>query len=150
MYRVAICDDEATSLQINEALTAQVLTEAGIEYETVCFTDMQSMIDTLSRKEVQYDVLLCDILAVGMNGIEAAKELRRLGESLSIIFISSTAEYALEGYQVDALRYIQKPIQIEKLKEALISAYRRKDTKGDTLTFQVGDKLYKIPFGEIE
>ena len=150
MYRVAICDDEATSLQINEALTAQVLTEAGIEYETVCFTDMQSMIDTLSRKEVQYDVLLCDILAVGMNGIEAAKELRRLGESLSIIFISSTAEYALEGYQVDALRYIQKPIQIEKLKEALISAYRMKDTKGDTLTFQVGDKLYKIPFGEIE
>jgi len=150
MYRVAICDDEATSLQINEALTAQVLTEAGIEYETVCFTDMQSMIDTLSRKEVQYDVLLCDILAVSMNGIEAAKELRRLGESLSIIFISSTAEYALEGYQVDALRYIQKPIQIEKLKEALISAYRMKDTKGDTLTFQVGDKLYKIPFGEIE
>lgn len=150
MYRVAICDDEATSLQINEALTAQVLSEAGIEYETVCFTDMQSMIDTLSRKEVQYDVLLCDILAVGMNGIEAAKELRRLGESLSIIFISSTAEYALEGYQVDALRYIQKPIQIEKLKEALISAYRMKDTKGDTLTFQVGDKLYKIPFGEIE
>ena len=150
MYRVAICDDEATSLQINEALTAQVLTEAGIEYETVCFTDMQSMIDTLSRKEVQYDVLLCDILAVGMNGIEAAKELRRLGERRSIIFISSTAEYALEGYQVDALRYIQKPIQIEKLKEALISAYRMKDTKGDTLTFQVGDKLYKIPFGEIE
>lgn len=150
MYRVAICDDEATSLQINEALTAQVLSEAGIEYETVCFTDMQSMIDTLSKKDVEYDVLLCDILAVGMNGIEAAKELRRLGESLSIIFISSTAEYALEGYQVDALRYIQKPIQIEKLKEALISAYRMKDTKGDTLTFQVGDKLYKIPFGEIE
>ena len=150
MYRVAICDDEATSLQINEALTAQVLTEAGIDYETVCFTDMQSMIDSLSRKDTEYDVLLCDILAVGMNGIEAAKELRRLGERLSIIFISSTAEYALEGYQVDALRYIQKPIQIEKLREALLSAYRVKDTKGDTLTFQVGDKLYKIPFGEIE
>jgi DNA-binding LytR/AlgR family response regulator len=150
MYRVAICDDEATSLQINEALTAQVLTESGIEYETVCFTDMESMIKSLSDKNADYDVLLCDILAVGMNGIEAAKELRRLGGSVSIIFISSTAEYALEGYQVDALRYLQKPIQIDKLKEALLSAYKMKDNKGDTLTFQVGDKLYKIPFGEIE
>ena len=150
MYRVAICDDEATSLQINEALTAQVLTECGIEYETVCFTDMESMIKSLSDKNADYDVLLCDILAVGMNGIEAAKELRRLGGSVSIIFISSTAEYALEGYQVDALRYLQKPIQVEKLKEALLSAYKMKDNKGDTLTFQVGDKLYKIPFGEIE
>ena len=88
MYRVAICDDEATSLQINEALTSQVLTEEGIQFETVCFTDMESMIETLSNKEAEYDVLLCDILAVGMNGIEAAKELRRLGEGLSIIFIS--------------------------------------------------------------
>ncbi|MCR4813761.1 MAG: LytTR family DNA-binding domain-containing protein [Lachnospiraceae bacterium] len=150
MYRVAICDDEATSLQINEALTSQVLTEEGIQFETVCFTDMESMIETLADKENEYDVLLCDILAVGMNGIEAAKELRRLGEGLSIIFISSTAEYALEGYQVDALRYLQKPIQIEKLREALLSAYKMKAVKGDTLTFQVGDKLYKIPFGEIE
>lgn len=150
MYRVAICDDEATSLQIIEALTAQVLTEEGIDYETVCFTDMESMIECLSDKGASYDILLCDILAVGMNGIEAAKELRRLGESLSIVFISSTAEYALEGYQVDALRYLQKPIQIDKLREALLSAYKMKDNKGDTLTFQVGDRLYKIPFGEIE
>lgn len=150
MYRVAICDDEATSLQINEALASQILQEEGIEYETVCFTDMESMIDTLSAEDAEYDVLLCDILAVGMNGIEAAKELRRLGERLSIIFISSTAEYALEGYQVDALRYLQKPTQYEKLREALLTAYKMKSVKGDTLTFQVGDKLYKIPFGEIE
>lgn len=150
MFRVAICDDEATSLQINEALTSQVLTEEGIEFETVCFMDMESMIGTLSGKDADYDVLLCDILAVGMNGIEAAKELRRLGENLSIIFISSTAEYALEGYQVNALRYLQKPIQIEKLRDALMSAYKMRAVKGDTLTFQVGDRLYKIPFGEIE
>ena len=150
MFRVAICDDEATSLQINEALTSQVLTEEGIEFETVCFMDMESMIGTLSEKGADYDVLLCDILAVGMNGIEAAKELRRLGGNLSIIFISSTAEYALEGYQVNALRYLQKPIQIEKLRDALLSAYKMKASKGDTLTFQVGDRLYKIPFGEIE
>ena len=124
MYRVVICDDEATSLQINQILTEQILEEEGIEYEIVTFEDMRVMTEALSDEKAEYDVLLCDILAVGMNGIEAAKELRRLGEKLPIIFISSTAEYALDGYSVNALRYLQKPIDLEKLREGLKEAYQ--------------------------
>ena len=75
MYRIVICDDEATSLQINEILTEQILDEEGIEYSIVTFDDMKVMTETLSAEKEEYDVLLCDILAVGMNGIEAAKEL---------------------------------------------------------------------------
>ena len=111
MYRVAICDDESTSLQINKVLTEEILTEEKIEHEITVFDDMEKMIQALSDDRTQYDVLLSDILAVGMNGIEAAEELRRLGEKISIIFISSTAEYALDGYRVSALRYLQKPVQ---------------------------------------
>ncbi len=149
MYRVVICDDEATSLQINQILTEQVLEEDGIEYEITTFEDMRVMTEALADEKAEYDVLLCDILAVGMNGIEAAKELRRLGEKLPIIFISSTAEYALDGYSVNALRYLQKPIGIDKLREALQEAYQ--SVRGcDVLKFQVGDRFYKIPFDEIE
>ena len=149
MYRVVICDDEATSLQINQILTEQVLDEAGIEYEIATFDDMRKMTAALSDEKGEYDVLLCDILAVGMNGIEAAKELRRLGEKLPIIFISSTAEFALEGYSVNALRYLQKPIDIEKLREALMEAHQNSED-GEALKFQVADRFYKIPFSDIE
>lgn len=149
MYRVVICDDEATSLQISQILTEQVLEEDGIEYEITTFEDMRVMTEALADEKAEYDVLLCDILAVGMNGIEAAKELRRLGEKLPIIFISSTAEYALDGYSVNALRYLQKPIDINKLREALQEAYQ--SMRGsDVLKFQVADRFYKIPFEEIE
>ncbi len=150
MYRVVICDDEATSLQINQILTEQILEEEGIEYEIVTFEDMRKMTAALSDEKAEYDVLLCDILAVGMNGIEAAKELRRLGEKLPIIFISSTAEFALEGYSVNALRYIQKPIDLEKLREGLLEAYHMSSQGGDVLKFQVADRFYKIPFSDIE
>lgn len=149
MYRVVICDDEATSLQINQILTEQVLEEAGIEYEIATFDDMRKMTAALSDEKAEYDVLLCDILAVGMNGIEAAKELRRLGEKLPIIFISSTAEFALEGYSVNALRYLQKPIDIEKLREALMEAHQNSED-GEALKFQVADRFYKIPFSDID
>ena len=149
MYRVVICDDEATSLQINQILTEQVLEEEQIEYEITTFEDMRVMTEALSDEKAEYDVLLCDILAVGMNGIEAAKELRRLGEKLPIIFISSTAEYALDGYSVNALRYLQKPIDLEKLREGLKEAYQISQAS-DVLKFQVADRFYKIPFEDIE
>lgn len=149
MYRVVICDDEATSLQINQILAEQVLEEEGIEFEVTTFEDMRVMTEALADEHAEYDVLLCDILAVGMNGIEAAKELRRLGEKLPIIFISSTAEYALDGYSVNALRYLQKPIHIEKLREALKEAYQLSQP-ADVLKFQVADRFYRIPFSDIE
>ena len=150
MYRVAICDDESTSLQINKVLTEEILTEEKIEHEITVFDDMEKMIQALSDDRTQYDVLLSDILAVGMNGIEAAEELRRLGEKISIIFISSTAEYALDGYRVSALRYLQKPVQIPQLREALLEAYHKRNQTKDCLKFQVADRFYKISFSEIE
>ena len=127
MFKVAICDDEATSVQLNKALTEKILKENMVDYEIDCFSDMQEMIDSLSKVNNvhQYNVLLCDILTTDINGIEAAKRLRELGEQIDIVFISSTAEYALDGYSVQALRYIQKPVDIEKLSEALMISYRK-------------------------
>ncbi|MBP5275273.1 MAG: response regulator transcription factor, partial [Lachnospiraceae bacterium] len=97
-----------------------------------------------------FDLLLSDILAVGMNGIEAAEEIRRLGDKLPIVFISSTAEYALDGYRVNALRYLQKPVQIDKLREALLEAYSNIGKKRtEYLSFQVADKFYKVNYDDI-
>lgn len=149
MFKVAICDDEMTSLMINQALTEQVLTESGIEYEITTFDNMENMISALSKEDEEYDLLLSDILAVGMNGIEAAEELRRLGDKIPIVFISSTADYALDGYRVSALRYLQKPVQIDILKEAILEAYGSKKNKQENLSFQVGDRFYKVNLDDI-
>lgn len=149
MFKVAICDDEMTSLMINQALTEQVLTESGIEYEITTFDNMENMISALSKEDDDYDLLLSDILAVGMNGIEAAEELRRLGDKIPIVFISSTADYALDGYRVSALRYLQKPVQIDILKEAILEAYGSKKNKQENLSFQVGDRFYKVNLDDI-
>ncbi len=150
MFRIAICDDEATSLQIIEALTEQILEEAEIEYEIATFEDMLVMTKELSSGRDEYHLLLSDILAVGMTGIEAAEELRRLGEKIPIVFVSSTAEYAMDGYRVHALRYLKKPVEYERLQEALLEAYRMSMNSSGFLKFQVADKLYNLPFEQIE
>ncbi len=150
MFRVAICDDEATSLQIIEALTEQILQEAEIEYEIATFEDMLVMTKVLTSGKDDYHLLISDVLAVGMTGIEAAEELRRLGEKVPIVFVSSTAEYAMEGYRVHALRYMKKPIEIERLREALMEAYQMSRNSSGFLKIQVADRLYNLPFEQIE
>lgn len=150
MFKIAICDDEMTSLMINRALTEQVLEEEHIEYQITTFEDMYSMMKGVLDDNSDFDLLLSDILAVGMNGIEAAEEIRRLGDKLPIVFISSTAEYALDGYRVNALRYLQKPVQIDKLREALLEAYSNIGKKRtEYLSFQVADKFYKVNYDDI-
>ena len=150
MFRVAICDDEATSLQIIEALTEQILEEAEIEYEIATFEDMLVMTKELSSGRDEYHLLLSDILAVGMTGIAAAEELRRLGEKMPIVFVSSPAESAMAGYRLHALRYLKKPVEYERLQEALLEAYRMSMNSSGFLKFQVADKLYNLPFEQIE
>lgn len=150
MFRVAICDDEATSLQIIEALTEQILEEENIEYEIATFEDMLVMTKELSAGRDEYHLLLSDILAVGMTGIEAAEELRRVGEKIPIVFVSSTAEYAMDGYRVHALRYLKKPVEYERLREALLEAYHLSLNSSGFLKIQVADKLYNLPFEQIE
>ena len=148
MFRVAICDDEATSLKLNTILTEKILNEEGIVHEIKTFEDMESMINAVTKPNSPFDVLLSDILATGMNGIEAAEKLRELGDRLDIIFISTTAEYALEGYRVQALRYLQKPVDIEKLREALLQSYRKQAHKGGLSVTSEG-KVYNINFKDI-
>ncbi len=148
MFRVAICDDEATALQLNTMLTEKILKDEGIPYELRSFDDIQDMADTLMRPGQPYDLLITDILASGINGIEAAEKLRSIGEKLDIIFISSTAEYALEGYRVQALRYLKKPVDVEQLKEALLISYRKTAQK-EGLSLTCEGKLYNIRYEEI-
>lgn len=148
MFRVAVCDDEATSLQLIMTLTEQVLKEAGVSYELRAFDDISKMAESLSRPGRPYNVLVTDVMSAGMNGIEAAERLRAIGEMLDIIFVSASAEYALEGYKVQALRYLKKPIDIEELREALMISYRKSAQK-DGISVTSEGKFFNITFKDI-
>ncbi len=143
MFRIAICDDEATSLILNKSLTEKIMQEQKIDYEIETFESMGDLLDVMMRvKPTQgFDVLLSDILTTEINGIDAAKKIRKLGEQVDIIFISSTAEYALEGYQVQALRYLKKPVELDKLKEALMLSYSKHADKDDIRLFVDGNEI---------
>lgn len=109
MIRVAFCDDDLTILNQLSVLMDQyrVLHNQKMEY-----TVYNSPLELLAAMErgVRYDILLLDVLMPGENGIEAAKEIRALDRTIKIIFLTSSAEFAVQSYAVGAYFYQLKPI----------------------------------------
>ncbi|MBE6853727.1 MAG: response regulator transcription factor [Ruminococcus sp.] len=113
--RIAICDDEPQCRQhavqaINECTkNPDILTDV--------FESGKAFLHAFRKKP--YDLVFLDIEMPEIDGIGLARQLRELSRDVPIVFLTSHIEYALEGYEVNALRYLTKPIQREKLHELL-------------------------------
>ena len=85
-----------------------------------------------------------------MNGMELAKTLRRRGCDAVIIFITGVPDYAIEGYEVGAVRYILKPVKEDVLNGLLDSAFEERQKKSeDYFMLGQGTELEKISFEKI-
>ena len=114
---IAICEDnemEAVQLKLeieNYMPKSIVISDIDI------FNDAASF---LGSKKV-YDLVVFDCSLPNMDGVSAAKLYRKKNPVAVIIFVTAFIEYATGGYEVEALRYLLKPISKEKLSEALIA-----------------------------
>ncbi len=144
--RVAICDDEKLHLEH----TKNALEEAykSLDLLVDVYSDGKVLLERMSK--IRYDLVILDIEMPEMNGIETARRLRAFSEKTAIVFLTSHIEYALEGYEVSALRYLTKPASVEKLSEIITYLVEReKKTKKlfirdveDMVTVNVSDILY--------
>lgn len=127
--KVAVCDDDPKDLQNIASLARDIAGREGIACEFTLYESSMSLLKAIEQG-VKYHTLLLDVLMDEMGGMALASALRRQGNQASIVFISSNRELALQGYEVSAVRYLAKPIQPEKLSEALMVCYQAgKDTK---------------------
>ena len=113
--RIAVCDDEEKfGLQAKEMI--EKLTRS-LDIVVDMYDDGKKLLAAFDKKP--YDLLFLDIEMPKMDGITLAKELRKRSEDFPIVFLTGHVEYALEGYEVNALRYLTKPIKEDKLREVL-------------------------------
>lgn len=107
------------------------------------------------EEDKAYDILLLDVEMKNMNGIELAKRIRTDNNRTEIIFISSHFEFVGEGYEVDALHYLIKPISADKLIQVLNKAVEKLSVEppsvvisceGETVKLYESDILYVESF----
>lgn len=148
MYRLAICDDEACCVEENRKMAANILQEMSVEFEIECFSTTEQLYEVLEKSPQRYQLLLLDIKFSNQNGMELARLLREKQLQTDLIFITGYDSYALEGYDVRALHYLLKPVDIQKMKKAIQSAYARQ-YKLHPLVVQHNGQTLSVPFGDI-
>ncbi|MEG0168293.1 MAG: LytTR family DNA-binding domain-containing protein [Ruthenibacterium sp.] len=119
MYRIAICDD----LPAERVGLKQLLTDYLKQQETaVRFTEYESgeaLIIDCAENNAAFDLVFLDIFMGGISGVETAKELRGMGCKMPLVFVTTSPDFALEGYEVQACGYLIKPPSAERLASLL-------------------------------
>lgn len=113
--RIAVCDDERQYCEQMQLTIEKMYQSLDVIVDTYQ-TGRELLHQFATRK---YDVIFLDIEMPGIDGISLARKLREIDEELRLVFLTSHVEYALKGYEVQALRYLTKPVQEDKLKEVL-------------------------------
>ena len=144
---ISIVDDEAGSRQFIEKL---VLAWAKENKQQIRISSFESAEEFLFKEgDKTTDILLLDIEMNAMNGVELAAKVRQDNRRMQIIFVTGYMDYIQEGYEVEALHYLLKPVSGEKLYPVLNRAAERLKTAGAALLLSFKGELVRIPFYEI-
>lgn len=130
--KIAVCDDEQDELAQIISMTKQILQNEKIIHSISTYNSASTLLADI-QNGTSYHILLLDVMMDGMNGIELAAELRKQNNNTTIIFISSNREMALCGYEVSDARYLAKPLDENKMKEALLYGCRSWQDKREIL-----------------
>lgn len=149
MISVAIVEDEQRCAQTLQQHLDRYAAENGIVFAVNTF---QNAFSFLNDTRTSYDIVFMDIEMPHENGLDAAAEMRRLNSESVLIFVTNMAQYAIRGYEVDAMDFLLKPVPYEvfsyKIKKALTLAEKHRSNeiqlklKSGLVRISVSDILY--------
>ena len=95
------------------------------------------------------DLVLLDVMMPGIDGMDAAREIRTFDDAADIVFLTSSPGFAYESYGVRALEYLLKPISGGLLFPVLDKLMLREQRPQDGLTLKAGATLVRVPFSRL-
>lgn len=144
MIHIAICDDNMNELSNMVQLTNQYRTSKFLNLEYAVFQNGFELVSTL-EKGSRFDLYCLDIIMPAFMGIDVAKEIRTFDKLAPILFFTSSTEFALESYSVNAINYVLKPITKEKFFFTFDDVLERmKIEEDDTIIVKSMEGIQKI------
>ena len=107
MFHIAIIEDD---VQVAEQLKSYAERYAKENEEVFSVDCFYNPINFFEKQSTSYDIIFLDIKMPDMNGLSVAKEIRKLDDKVVIIFVTNLVQYAVKGYEVNAMDYMVKPV----------------------------------------
>lgn len=138
MIRLAMVEDEELYIQQLVGYLERYQKESGNEFKVTRFRDGDEIVEDYCG---DYDIILLDIQMKFMDGMTAAEKIRKMDQEVIIMFITNMTQYAIRGYEVDALDYMVKPIEYFAFSQKLgraIERMRHRDRQFISIPIDVG------------
>jgi DNA-binding LytR/AlgR family response regulator len=147
MFYIAVCDDEEYFRKREKQLIEKYMQLKDYKYRIDVFQSGRELLE-LDSKLSQFDMIFLDINMEEIDGIETAREIRKITKNTYIVFVTAFITYALEGYKVDAVRYLLKDDEclekaVNECLETIVYKMNYEEHK-TTFAFQEGEKTIRI------
>lgn len=145
---VWICDDEPQQADFLQRLAVDWAKQRMLKLHIAQYHSAEELLFAYDADK-RVDILLLDIELPGISGMELARRVRRSDRQLQIVFVSGYSDYLADGYEVEALHYLLKPVSAQKLSAVLDRALERLDARDKSLLVESDEGLCRLPLSEI-
>ncbi|MBQ9262778.1 MAG: response regulator transcription factor [Clostridia bacterium] len=147
MFRIAVCDDTTEIRQLLRQYFQRLQAETSFQLTLDEYASGEAL---LQADPSTYDLLILDVQMEGLNGIDTARRIRQSGGQMTIIFFTNYVQYAMEGYEVQAYRFLLKPLSYEQFSNVVGTAMRQmQEQKQESLHIRQKDSVTRIAVADI-
>ncbi|KFI44995.1 two component transcriptional regulator, LytTR family [Bifidobacterium bohemicum] len=145
--RLAVVEDEPAACRHILDYLDRYQHENDVKFTVSTFDDGEKIVENYRPI---YDILLLDIEMKHMDGMEAARRIRKLDEGVVIVFITNASQYAINGYEVQALSYLLKPVPYFDFSHELTRSVQMVQQRTDeSMLFEIGTQRTRVELKSI-
>lgn len=122
MLRIAIVEDDENDASILKGFLERYSKEKNIFFDIERFKTADAFLFNYQNK---FDVIFMDIMMPGTNGMDSARKLREIDEDTILIFVTTIARMAIQGYEVGAMDFILKPLEFPSFSMKMDRAFSK-------------------------
>lgn len=139
MLQIAICDDEQFYREKIQSLVAEYLDNHDLTFQLHLFSSGRAFLSQIENS-VKYDIVFMDISMDAIDGIHTAMQMRTYHSGTFLVLVTAFIDYVLEGYKVNAMRYLLKDTLDASFAECMDAILQKMKTARITFSFTDGER----------
>lgn len=146
--RIIICDDNQPFLESLRTEIRKILNKNGIDAVIYTYANAEAIPE---NSYYSCDVFFLDIDFTGKRytGIDIARKIRQVRQDSVLVFVTNFIEYAPEGYEVQAFRYLLKRDIHKKLEQCILQTMQKLQSEQKTIQINISGEILTIPLADI-
>lgn len=149
MLKIAIVDDDIHTINELYHMIEETGKTHNITFATEDFCSGDALLEHMQKTQIRYDLIFLDIEMGKMNGIDTAREIRKLDELVYLIYVTNYESFALEAYEVYPYQFLLKPVSFHIVEKNLMKIYARLTSENFYYEYTFKKNYYKILMNDI-